>query len=222
MTAKYGWWIALAVSAPFCGAGCAPQAALPPQPSLSNSARPPLLSTTPVAPAPASPRLELAQPGAGNWRPEVDAREWRSVVLHHTATDAGSVESIHESHLKRQWLGIGYHFVIGNGEGMPDGEVEPTFRWRQQLHGAHAGDAEHNEHGIGIALVGNFDEKPPTPAQLGAVKGLVAWLQSAYGISDSAVIGHNEVKATECPGRLLPLAEIRAGNSGQLLGWRRP
>jgi hypothetical protein len=135
-------------------------------------------------------------------------------VLHHTATEKGSVEDIHESHLQRKdaggnhWLGIGYHFVIGNGKGMGDGVIEPTFRWREQLQGAHAGVADYNDLGIGIVLIGNFNEHPPTAAQLAAVKQLVATLKAAYGINSEDVVGHGDVKATECPGRYFPLGEI--------------
>ena len=68
-------------------------------------------------------------------------------MLHHSATADGDVASIDAVHrLKRDlkgnpWLGIGYHFVVGNGHKMADGEVQPTFRWLQQLAGAHAGRA---------------------------------------------------------------------------------
>lgn len=156
------------------------------------------------------PSLQITPPAVveNPWRPKVDAREWRHIVLHHTATDSGSVERIHESHIAKGWLGIGYHFLIGNGNGMADGVVEPTFRWRQQLHGAHAGKDEYNQHGIGICLVGNFQETNPTEGQLAAVKQLVAALRGEYSIPSSRVIGHNEVKATACPGQNFPLAQV--------------
>lgn len=153
--------------------------------------------------------------GADAWEPSVAARDWNSIVLHHTATSRGSVESIHRTHLQRKdasgnaWLGIGYHFVIGNGNGMGDGEIQPTFRWEQQLQGAHAGDYEHNQRGIGIAIVGNFDEREPTPAQLSAVKDLVGWLKRRFGILSADVIGHSEIKATACPGRYFPMEQVR-------------
>jgi len=156
------------------------------------------------------PSLQITPPAIveNPWRPKVEAREWRHIVIHHTATDSGSVERIHESHIAKGWLGIGYHFLIGNGNGMPDGVVEPTFRWRQQLHGAHAGKDEYNQHGIGICLVGNFQETDPTEGQLAAVKQLVAALRGEYSIPSSRVIGHNEVKATACPGQNFPLAQV--------------
>lgn len=160
------------------------------------------------------------------WQPKAAERDWEYIVIHHTATDRGNVESIHETHLKRtdssgkHWLGIGYHFVIGNGNGMGDGAVEPTFRWREQLQGAHAGTSEYNQRGIGIALVGNFEEHPPTAAQLAAIKNLVTRLKAAYGITSEHVVGHGSVKATDCPGRYFPLAEVSAGNPSWWLGLR--
>ncbi|WP_240928168.1 peptidoglycan recognition protein family protein [Thalassoroseus pseudoceratinae] len=141
--------------------------------------------------------------------PSESARDWTAIVVHHTATDRGSVESIHQTHLNRKWLGIGYHFVIGNGQGMEDGLIEETFRWRGQLHGAHAGQNEYNRHGIGIALIGNFEKTPPTPAQVDSLTELVLRLQQKYQISPDRIFGHGELKTTACPGRFFPLAELR-------------
>lgn len=166
------------------------------------------------------PDLQIPSPARNPWKPKVAERDWRYIVIHHTATSRGSVESIHETHLARKdangnpWLGIGYHFVIGNGNGMTDGEIEATFRWRQQLHGAHAGVGDYNNQGIGIALVGNFDQGPPTRAQLAAVKRLVATLKSDYGIAAENVVGHSDIRATACPGRYFPLADVSLTRPG--------
>jgi N-acetyl-anhydromuramyl-L-alanine amidase AmpD len=138
-------------------------------------------------------------------------------VLHHTASHAGSVEEIHEAHLGKGWEGIGYHFVIGNGEGMGDGMIEPTFRWREQMHGAHAGKSEYNQQGIGVVLVGNFEEESPSAAQLEAVTRLVATLKQDYGISSENVIPHRDVKATLCPGKNFPLAAVAYGRIDSIL-----
>ena len=172
------------------------------------------------------PLLNLKRRGLlpEEWKPKAKERQWNSIVIHHTATTRGNVESIHEAHLKRKdgrgnhWLGIGYHFVIGNGNGMGDGAIEPTFRWRQQLHGAHAGDNEHNQHGIGIALVGNFEKHSPTAAQMAAIKRLVRTLQGVYRIKGKNVIGHSDIKATACPGKFFPMAEISMSEPEIILG----
>jgi len=194
-------------------AGCTRPAVVPPTASIPSprlSAAPELGMTTPI---PAPPAV-IASPS--RWKPSSPPRDWKYIVLHHTATTSGSVESIHEAHLKRtdksgnHWLGIGYHFVIGNGNGMADGEIEPTFRWKQQMHGAHAGGAnkEYNQRGIGICLVGNFENAPPSAAQRRAVKLLVETLKAEYHIASSQVVAHKDIRATECPGKLFPMSEV--------------
>ena len=134
--------------------------------------------------------------------------------MHHTATDKGSLDAIDAEHRSRKdregkpWLGIGYHFLIGNGQGMADGLVEPTFRWKQQLHGAHAGDRTYNEEGIGICLVGNFDSYRPTPRQVAAARELVQMLAERYRIEPQNIVCHQDVGATHCPGKEFPFEEI--------------
>ena len=190
-----------------------PPGAIPYQPDAGG---PDLFSAPPDVPEfSASPQPELSAP-AFAWTPPVPAHAWKFIVLHHTASERGSVESIHDAHLKRtdsegnHWRGIGYHFVIGNGNGMPDGAIEPTFRWDEQSSGAHAGVGEYNRDGIGVCLVGNFEEAEPTPAQMDAVKRLVSALKAEFRIDAAQVLRHGELKATACPGRLFPHEEVAA------------
>lgn len=151
-----------------------------------------------------------------DFEPAVAARDWKSIVLHHSATSGGSVESIDAVHRRQKdaegkpWLGIGYHFVVGNGRRMGDGEIRPTFRWRKQLPGAHAGRREENERGIGICLIGNFDAAAPTAKQVAAVRVLVKTLAARYGIPRRRVLRHQDVAATLCPGRLFPWEQVLA------------
>jgi hypothetical protein len=173
----------------------------------------------PGASAATQPRSTAAQKAAplpAAWEPPIASRAWRSIVLHHSATARGDVPSIDAAHRRlkdrngQPWLGIAYHFVIGNGQGMVDGEVQPTFRWQQQLQGAHAGDHLHNEYGIGICLIGNFNDARPTARQMAAVKKLVKALANRYAIGHNQVVRHLDIHATQCPGRLFPFAEVLA------------
>jgi hypothetical protein len=198
-----------------------PTASIPAPPASNFAGAPRRVPAPPVVTA------DL-RPGTNPWRPAVAARDWQYIVIHHTATTAGSVESINAAHLKNKdkngnpWLGIGYHFVIGNGDGMADGAIEPTFRWRTQIQGAHAGSTnkDYNERGVGICLVGNFEKTPPTAAQRKSVKLLVATLKAEYRIPAASVVGHKEIRAsaTECPGKLFPMAEVAGGDPGTMIG----
>jgi hypothetical protein len=200
---------------------------------IGSCSRPPTVpaeASTPVLRIPAPGIVAPRVPGppvlpvewtAEPWEPTTTPRDWKYIVIHHTATAAGSVESIHQTHLARRdadgkpWRGIGYHFVIGNGHGMQDGRIEATFRWREQIEGAHAGDAIHNAQGIGVCLIGNFELDLPTAAQLDALATLTQTLAAAYDIPPQNIKGHGEVKSTACPGRYFPMQELTQILSGE-------
>ena len=139
-------------------------------------------------------------------------RRWSYIVIHHSATETGSAASFDRAHKARNWDGLGYHFVIGNGTGSGDGEVETGYRWRQQERGAHAGNNEYNEHGVGICLVGNFEQAQPSARQLASLRILVRHLQAHTRIERSSILGHGHVpgKDTRCPGKNFDLAAFRA------------
>jgi hypothetical protein len=145
--------------------------------------------------------------------PAVRGRQWKYIVLHHSDTVRGSAASFDKYHREHNgWHSLGYHFVIGNGAGAGNGQVEPGPRWVRQETGAHAGVLEFNERGIGVCLVGDFQQTRPTPQQLESTARLVGWLMRAYRIPASNVIGHNVAKngRTSCPGRHFNIAQVRS------------
>jgi len=164
-----------------------------------------------AAPSPQDPRGLIA-----DIESSVVPRGWTQIVLHHSATSAGNVASIDAAHRRQRdrmgnpWLGIGYHFVVGNGQQMADGEIQSTFRWLKQLPGAHAGTRLHNEQAIGICLIGNFDESAPTEKQIAAVRALVTSLARRYAIPRERLLRHLDVQATRCPGLKFPWELVRA------------
>ena len=148
-------------------------------------------------------------------------RQWQYIVLHHTATAGASVASIDEQHRGNGWDGIGYHFVIGNGSAMQDGLIEPTYRWWGQKTGAHAlADGTivttvahqqtdvYNTHGLGIVMVGSFNNAAPTAAQVESLVRLTAGLADRFDVPMSNIIAHRELKTTDCPGRQFPMADV--------------
>jgi N-acetyl-anhydromuramyl-L-alanine amidase AmpD len=136
------------------------------------------------------------------------ARAWRYIVIHHSATDSGNAGTFDIQHRRRGWDELGYHFVIDNGQGGPDGNVEVGSRWRSQKWGAHCGGTpnnEYNNYGIGICLVGDFSRSMPSDKQLSAMRRLVADLATEYGIAPDNIICHCDAPnaTTECPGARL-------------------
>ena len=150
--------------------------------------------------------------------PKAD-RPWKYIVLHHSANPTGGYDSIDREHRKRLgWNGCGYHFVIGNGTETPDGQVEVAQRWTNQKHGVHCRDGKNpdvNEYGIGICLVGNFEDTPPTPKQVAAVRALVAYLGDRYKIAADHTETHSHLamNPTACPGKMFPTQKILGSSS---------
>ena len=69
-------------------------------------------------------------------------RPWRYIVLHHSASTAGNYDEIDREHRKLLgYEGCGYHFVIGNGNGSGDGQIEVAQRWNNQKQGVHCRNA---------------------------------------------------------------------------------
>lgn len=150
--------------------------------------------------------------------PKAD-RSWRYIVLHHSAQAEGGYAEIDREHRARLGsAGCGYHFVIGNGTGSPDGQIEVAQRWSDQRGGAHCRDAKSaavNDYGIGICLVGDLDQEAPTPRQIEAARALVEYLQSRYQIPAQNVDVHSRLaqNPTACPGEHFPTRAILGGRT---------
>lgn len=119
-----------------------------------------------------------------------DRRTTDMIVVHHTASAADiTVEDIHQMHLNNGWTGAGYHVII-----YPDGsahEGRPI-----DCIGAHC--YEYNSRSVGVNLVGNFEQYPPTSEQIATLKEVLRWLKQKYG--DIEIGGHYEYNSTACPG----------------------
>ena len=107
--------------------------------------------------------------------------------------------------------GLAYHFVIGNGHGMRDGQIAVGQRWRKQRDGGHLRSEEQNKVSIGICLVGNFDRSKPTPRQLHNLTVLVRALLKRCKLTASGVKTHQQINTikTLCPGKNFPTGTFR-------------
>lgn len=143
------------------------------------------------------------QPSVARWVPVGHERKWRFIIVHHSAGKSGNAATFDAGHRNRGWDELGYHFVIGNGSMSDDGQIEVGPRWRKQKHGAHCkvrGHREYNQLGVGICLVGNFNNGLPSEAQMRSLAYLVRQLMQRYDIPKSRVLGHGMLAPTDCPG----------------------
>jgi uncharacterized protein with LGFP repeats len=152
----------------------------------------------------------------------------RAAVVHHTAgsndylpqDSAGIIKSIYLYHTRTLgWCDIAYNALVDKYgqvfEGSAGGPNKPVM-------GSHTGGFNRNT--WGVAMLGDFDDVPPTPIQLRMVGQLIGWrlavdgvdpqgtvtLQSAGGHFTNFAAGsvatlptiftHRDVGNTDCPG----------------------
>jgi N-acetyl-anhydromuramyl-L-alanine amidase AmpD len=146
--------------------------------------------------------MQVREPAFFFNRPLVRRKSTTRIILHHTASGDVSAETVHEWHRTRAGFGgIGYHYLI-----RVDGSIE---RGRpENTRGVHARGA--NADSIALALAGNFENHAPTPAQMTSLVWLIRNIRSRLPHwRDLPIVGHSDVTATACPGRLFPWDELR-------------
>lgn len=135
----------------------------------------------------------------------VEAGRWKSVYIHHSKTDGGSAASLGEVD------GLADHFVIGNGAGCGDGEIQIAQRWHQQRPAGriYAGEAVRADR-INICVVGDFDRSRPTDTQMLRLRQLVTALQARCGIPAANVyVVEGKQPSKGAVGRYFPAAKLR-------------
>jgi N-acetyl-anhydromuramyl-L-alanine amidase AmpD len=146
-------------------------------------------------------------------RRPLDRQRWHSIVIHHSGEPAGDAETIARQHAAANIKGLGYHFLIGNGNGLGDGVVHVGYRWIDQLPGAHVtgpNQEQYNERSIAICLIGNGERRPFTDRQTAQLASLLQRLQAELDIPARNVYLHRDLsRATTSPGRFFPAAWLQ-------------
>jgi hypothetical protein len=147
-----------------------------------------------------------------NTQEPLERSTWTSIVIHHSGSVVGSPASIEAEHQARNFRGLGHHFIIGNGNGMKNGELFVGYRWLDQLPGAHAGGdkgAYYNMHAVSICLVGDGNRRAFTSQQIHRLVELVSALCRELNIPKDQVLLHSDIAPTDDPGSLFPEVEFR-------------
>jgi hypothetical protein len=138
-------------------------------------------------------------------RTPIEDGRWHSIVLVHSGSPVGSPASIEEAHRAVGYEGLGFHFVVGNGTGMSDGQIHVGYRWMDQADGAQlAGMAGSSKGIIEVCLVGDGDRRPFSKEQLFRAAQLVSTLADHLGIPPESISLHHDLAQTSSPGRYFP------------------
>lgn len=170
-------------------------------------------------PAMAATRSSVSIEAVFQTRVPVTEGRWLAIVIDHTGSPFGTPQSIDEEHKAMGLRGLGFDFVIGNGQGMGDGEIHVSERWLEQQPGAHTAGPDgdwYNRNAIGIALVGDGSRRAFSDAQITRLRDLLSALSREYGIPPERIVLHSDVAPVAGPGRYFPAAALRE----QVDSWR--
>ena len=131
--------------------------------------------------------------------------KWKYIYVHHAAAPTGNAASLSDGP-----GGLADHFVIGNGEGAIDGEIQIGPRWNQQISAnPPVGATQIDPKCISICLVGDFDHATPTATQLRRLTQLVNALQGRFDIPAGQVLLLNQAGSPAGMGRYFPATAFR-------------
>lgn len=132
------------------------------------------------------------------------AARWNAIYIHHTATPAGNAYTNADPA-----AGPGDHFVIGNGDGAEDGEIQLGTRWTQQVPALPPpGASQLDPHCVSISVVGDFENSQPTDRQADRLGALVSTLQARLHIPAGRVYVRPEIASAAGAGKYFPVAEF--------------
>ncbi|RVE47454.1 hypothetical protein evm_007865 [Chilo suppressalis] len=127
------------------------------------------------------------------------------VVIHHSYTPGActtkvqcikAMQNMQNFHMDdRDWWDIGYNYAVGG-----DGAAYEGRGW--DILGAHA--LHFNSVSIGICIIGDWRSELPPKQQLETAKALIAaGVKLGRISSEYKLVGHRQVRDTECPGDAL-------------------
>jgi hypothetical protein len=145
-----------------------------------------------------------------NTRSPQQPGRWKYIYIHQSATPGGDAQSLAAAANPSD---IPDHFIIGNGKGLNDGEIQVGPRWNDQSPAKPPAGADRLDPDcISVCLVGNFDQSQPTPMQLQRLSQLVQALQDQCRISADGLVLITDTQATNDPaaiGRNFPADGFR-------------
>jgi hypothetical protein len=131
--------------------------------------------------------------------------QWKYIYIHHSKTAGGNATSLGQNS-----RGLADHFVIGNGDGCRDGEIQMGYRWNQQLPASPPPGARSIDPSwISICVVGDFDHTAPTQMQLRHLALLTSTLQAQFQMTGQQVVLIDQPGSATGMGRRFPSASFR-------------
>jgi hypothetical protein len=115
---------------------------------------------------------------------------WSAIEIFYSGTKAGNVEQLTSKRQPPNAEGVNCHFCLCNGRGGADGQLQSTWKWRQQLPLQSTGEpsaqndqTDRGDRTIYICIIGDGNNYHATDNQLKRLQALVEALRKRFSIA---------------------------------------
>lgn len=112
---------------------------------------------------------------------------WDCVEIYHSGTKAGNIEQLASLSGLGSAEDINCHFVVCNGLGGADGQIQATEKWHRQWSIIPGRNWDGKGQTIRICVIADGKTAPPTDSQERRTKVLVEELRRSFGIQHESV-----------------------------------
>jgi hypothetical protein len=112
---------------------------------------------------------------------------WNSIEIFFSSTRGGGLTQLADLHGQVGVAGLNCHFIICNGNGGNDGEIQATEKWQKQWSVTPGRTWQGSDRTIRICLVGDGVSVPPTDYQLKRLELLLEALCRKFHIPAGSV-----------------------------------
>ena len=147
------------------------------------------------------------------------SKKWEYIIIHHSQTKdriTADWEAIRRWHTGQipgspyKWDDIGYHFGLESVNEVLTYQIGRSL----DIFGAHCRGRNHD--GLGICLIGSYDDNAPTHEQYFAMSSLCRYLMEKFDIPIHNVLGHRSFSEKSCPGELFNIVKLRNYIKGEI------
>lgn len=120
------------------------------------------------------------------------AGRWSCIEIYYSGTNAGNIEQLASFSGLASPEDINCHFVICNGLGGDDGQVQPTEKWQRQWSSIPGRTWYGNGQTVRICIIADGKTAPPTDFQMKRTEMLVEGLHRKFNIQPECIYYPND------------------------------
>ena len=120
---------------------------------------------------------------------------WDRIIIYYSGTKAGNIEQLPSPTEPASPEDITCHFVVCNGFGGGEGQIQPTEKWHRQCSGTPAvpgGSLHGSGRAIRICVIADGRTTQPTDVQIKRVEALVERLHREFDIQPESIYYPND------------------------------